>query len=68
MLNSHDTEKLHIHDSGLGGINRSAGNGCISAVVVDRDGEVAAGNVSIQIPAAIERCGRHIPVAPPTVG
>src|ERR1035441_9086348 len=52
-LNPHDTEKLHIHDSGLVGINRSAANDRISAAVADHEGEVDAGNMAIQIPAAI---------------
>ena len=58
----------HIHDGGLGGINRGAANGRISAVVGDHYGEADAGNVSIQISAATERHGRHITDTPPTVG
>jgi len=67
-LQLHDPVKMHIHDSGLGGIKRGAANGGISAAVADHYEEINAGNVSIEIPAAIERRGRHISVAPPTVG
>ena len=67
-LNPHDPAKLHIHDGGLGGISRGAATGRISAAFGDRHAEVDAGSVSIQISGAIERCGRHISVAPPTVG
>ena len=49
-LNPHYMVKMHIHDSALAGINRSAANGRISAAVADQCGEVDAGKVSIQIP------------------
>jgi hypothetical protein len=67
-LNGHDTVKMHIHDSGLAGINRGAAKGRISAAVADHYEEFDAGTCLSWIPAAIERRGRHISVAPPTVG
>ena|ERR1022692_2333536 len=65
MLNSHDPAKMHIQDTALGGINRGASNAGISPAVADQHREDDAGNVSIQIPSAVERRGRHISVAPP---
>ena len=52
----------------MDGIDRGAANARISAAFGDRCAAVDTGNVSIQIPAAIEGRGRHISVAPPTVG
>ena len=42
-LNPHDPTKMHIHKSGLGGINRVAATSRISAVAADHEGEVDAG-------------------------
>jgi len=39
-LNSHVPAKMHIHKSGLGGINRVAATGRISAAVAHHEGEV----------------------------
>ena len=46
----------------------STANGRISAAVADHEGEVDDGTWLYRFRAVIERRGRHISVAPPTVG
>ena len=59
--------EMHIHDSALDGINQGAASDAYQPPFRITTERLTAGNVSIQIPATIERRGRHISVAPPTV-